>query len=287
MPQVDIGIGPSPPPIDLCSNCDAANARAAVQANIVDHRSGQACSALFRNTGISERRVLPRGGGDKSKFQPTNVLQPLLPGPPILFCSWANQLVVCAFLPSAGRLESNSIDPWSSSFGGAITMMNRNQGRVHCKLCAAEQREAFRNHFYAAPIVHLKYYLFILAQPAQKELTMSALNPGRRLVLPPTLCATSIPLLNVSRRWPNTFEQCVPRRWFKPFHPHQTLPCRRTRWASFQLINNCPGHEVWRARIMATQLAQKAQALVRAALRIPNPPLHNGRDPTSLANSSH
>ena len=49
------GIGPSPPPFDLCSNSDAANARAAVQASIVDHRSRQACSALFRNTGLSER----------------------------------------------------------------------------------------------------------------------------------------------------------------------------------------------------------------------------------------
>ena len=276
-------------------------------------------------------------------------------------------------------------------------MMSRNQGRVHCKLCPTEQREAFRNNFYAAPIVHLwcqnvqithmhvsrnasasltanscanalklqtpvcpepllyctlrvakriewtatragardkgqrqmvaaqqkhteqkavnpgcimgrcghqcctrqwttlgsQRGLFILAQPALKELTMSALNPGRRLVLPPSFCATRIILLNVSTRWANTFGQCDPRWGFEPFHPHQTLPCitcrcqRCTRCASFQLINNGSGHNGVAGTDHGAQLAQKAEALVRAALRRPNPPIHNGKDATSLANSSH
>ena len=60
-------------------------------------------------------RVLPRRGGEKSKFRRTNVLQPLLPKPPILLCSSVQPTAVCAFLPSAGRLKSNFIDPRSPS----------------------------------------------------------------------------------------------------------------------------------------------------------------------------
>ena len=73
-------------------------------------------------------RVLQRGGGEKSKFQPTSVLQPLLPGPPILLLLGpTNSWYVRSF-----RREAAS--------------------RALPSTLAAR---AFRNNFHAAPILHL------------------------------------------------------------------------------------------------------------------------------------
>ena len=79
----------------ISSNSDAANARAAVQASVVDHRSSQACSALFRNAGVSERaRAAARRQKSRSFSPPTSSN---LSCQDNQFCSapGANQLVVC------------------------------------------------------------------------------------------------------------------------------------------------------------------------------------------------
>ena len=84
--SVDNEIGPSPPPFDLCSNRDATNARAAVHASIVDHRSRQACSALLRNTGqaraVARRRKKVEVSADqRPPTSPASTTSFLLLGP--------------------------------------------------------------------------------------------------------------------------------------------------------------------------------------------------------------
>ena len=264
---------------------DAANARAAMQANIVDHGAANLVQpSSAKQESQNRARTCSERSGEKSKF-------------------WR----ICAFLPSAGRLKSNSIDPRSPAPGRAITMMNRNQGRVHCKLCPAEQREAFRNNFNAGaqkrerlpprqirapmlsttnpvcpePLLYctLRWWAetnrvdghtgrcekhrakangrgatkthgtngvlvaswdgvatnaapangplwdrnktcSFVAQPAQKELTMLALNPGKRLMLPPSFRANQDHTAQMSRRGGRSpSDKCGPRWGFEPFHP--------------------------------------------------------------------
>ena len=83
--SLDLGVGPSPPLFDLCSNSDAANARATMQTSIVDHRNRQPCSALFRNTAAARTTSF----------------------------ALSNQLAVCAFLLGIDGSRDLS-DSWTS-----------------------------------------------------------------------------------------------------------------------------------------------------------------------------
>ena len=64
-------------------------------------------------------RVLPRGGGEKSNFRRTNVLQPLQPKQPILLCPWV-QPTRGMCVPSVGGPPQEQFhrhsqpEPWQS-----------------------------------------------------------------------------------------------------------------------------------------------------------------------------
>ena len=350
------GIGPSPPPFDLCSNSDAANARAAVQASIVDHRSRQACSALFRRTGVSERA---RAAARRRRKVEVSADQ----RPPTSPTKTTNFALLLG--PTNSRYVRSVGGPPQEQFHrpSQPTLMSRNQCRVHCKLCPAEQREAFRNNFSAAPIVHLwcqdiQITHMHVGRNASASLTANscanALNCKPRLPRTPAL-------LHAARWWPNESSgrphrqvretkgkgkwrrrsKSTRNKWgsilvascdgvpinatpangplwdrnvacsFSLNRLRRNSRCRRStvedascchpRFAqpgSYSSMSRRSGHKSTiilatmgcRARIMANesaQLAQKAKALVRAALRRPNPPMHNGKDATSLVNSSH
>ena len=83
-------------------------------------------------------RVLQRGGGGKSRFHLTSVLQPLLPGPPTLLCFWGppTQGKFALFACELRRVQFHrpwQPEPWQNHHSGE-------QRPVSCPLQAVHRR---------------------------------------------------------------------------------------------------------------------------------------------------